>query len=112
LRARSIIPRIAGGRVESSERLGRYRWRVERTLSWLNRFRRFKVRYERRADIHQAFLSLGCALIFWRVRSNQVKEALQEAVRLTIAAVTPSDVAVWFARSGYALPDQATCTLL
>jgi hypothetical protein len=36
---------------------------VERTLSWLNRFRRLKVRYERRADIHQAFLSLGCALI-------------------------------------------------
>jgi transposase len=36
---------------------------VERTLSWLNRFRRLKVRYERRSDIHQAFLSLGCALI-------------------------------------------------
>ena len=25
-----------------------------------------KVRYERRADIHQAFLSLGCALICWK----------------------------------------------
>jgi transposase len=36
---------------------------VERTLSWLNRYRRLRVRYERRADIHQAFLSLGCALI-------------------------------------------------
>lgn len=63
LRARSIIPRIARRGVESSERLGRYRWVVERTLSWLNRFRRLKVRYERRSDIHQAFLSLGCALI-------------------------------------------------
>jgi len=39
---------------------------VERTLSWLNRFRRLKVRYERRADIHQAFLSCGCALICLR----------------------------------------------
>jgi transposase len=39
---------------------------VERTLSWLNRFRRLKVRYERRADIHQAFLLLGCALICWQ----------------------------------------------
>jgi hypothetical protein len=47
--------------------LGRYRWVVERTLSWLNRFRRLKVRYERRADIPEAFLSLGCALIGWRV---------------------------------------------
>jgi transposase len=36
---------------------------VERTLSWLNRFRRLKIRYERRADIHLAFLQLGCALI-------------------------------------------------
>ena len=66
LRARSIIPRIARRGIESRERLGRYRWVVERTLSWLNRFRRLKVRYERRADIHQAFLSLGCALICWK----------------------------------------------
>jgi transposase len=66
LRARGIIPRIARRGIESSERLGRYRWVVERTLSWLNRFRRLKVRYERRADIHQAFLTLGCALVCWQ----------------------------------------------
>ena len=47
-------------------RLGRYRWVVERTLSWLNRFRRLKIRYEHRADIHLAFLQLGCALISLR----------------------------------------------
>jgi transposase len=40
---------------------------VERTLSWLNRFRRLKVRDERRAGIHQAFLTLGCSLIYWQV---------------------------------------------
>jgi transposase len=66
LRRRGIIPRIARRGIESRERLGRYRWVVERTLSWLNRFRRLKVRYERRADIHQAFLLLGCALICWQ----------------------------------------------
>jgi hypothetical protein len=33
-------------------RLG-YRWVIERTLSWLNRFR-LKIRYEHRADIHLA----------------------------------------------------------
>jgi transposase len=66
LRARNIIPRIARRRIESSERLGRYRWVVERTLSWLNRFRRLKVRYERRADIHLALLTFGCALICWQ----------------------------------------------
>ena len=64
LRTRGITPRIARRRgIESSEKLGRYRWAVERTLSWVNRFRRLKVRYERREDIHQAFLDLGCALI-------------------------------------------------
>jgi IS5 family transposase len=66
LRARGIIPRIARRGIESSERLGRYRWVVERTLSWLNRYRRLKVRYERRADIHQAFLTVACALICWQ----------------------------------------------
>lgn len=30
-----------------------------------DRFRRLKVRYERRADIHEAFVRLGCALITW-----------------------------------------------
>jgi IS5 family transposase len=66
LRKRGITPRIARRGIESSEKLGRYRWVVERTLSWMNRFRRLKVRYERRDDIHQAFLDVGCALICWR----------------------------------------------
>jgi transposase len=66
LRARGIVPRIARRGIQSRERLGRYRWVMERTLSWLNRSRRLKVRYERRADIHQALLSLGCALICWK----------------------------------------------
>jgi IS5 family transposase len=66
LRKRGIKARIARRGVDSSERLGRHRWVVERTLSWLNRYRRLKVRYERRGDIHQALLDLGCALICWR----------------------------------------------
>jgi transposase len=63
LRRRGITARIARRGIESSERLGRHRWVAERTLSWLNRYRRLRVRYERRDDIHQAFLDLGCALI-------------------------------------------------
>jgi IS5 family transposase len=65
LRRRSITPRIARRGVESSERLGRHRWVVERTISWLNRYRRLRIRYERRADMHLAFLHIGCALICW-----------------------------------------------
>ena len=41
-------------------------WVVERTFAWLNQFRRLRVRYEKRADIHTAFLLLGCALICWQ----------------------------------------------
>jgi IS5 family transposase len=63
LRRRGIRCRIARKGIDSSERLGRHRWVVERTLSWLSQFRRLTVRYERRADIHLAFLRLACVLI-------------------------------------------------
>jgi len=63
LTRRRIKVRIARKGVESSQRLGRHRWVVERTLAWLSQFRRLTIRYERRADIHGAFLSLGCSLI-------------------------------------------------
>lgn len=38
-------------------------WVVERTFAWLNHFRRLTIRYERRLDMHRAFLELGCALV-------------------------------------------------
>ena len=63
LRARGITPRIARRGVDSSERLGRHRWVVERTFAWLLGFRRLGVRYERRADLIQALLHLACSLI-------------------------------------------------
>ncbi len=63
LTRRRIKVRIARKRIESSQRLGRHRWVIERTLAWLSRYRRLTIRYERRVDIHQAFLTLGCALI-------------------------------------------------
>lgn len=62
---RRIKVRIARRGIESKERLGRHRWVVERTLSWLSAFRRLRVRYERRLDIHEAFVRLGCALLTW-----------------------------------------------
>jgi transposase len=38
---------------------------IERTLAWLTRFRRPTVRYERRAVMRTALLTLGCGLICW-----------------------------------------------
>ena len=60
-RHRGIADRIARHGVDSRERLGRYRWVVKRTLAWINRFRRRRIRYKRQADIDQACLSIGCA---------------------------------------------------
>ena len=64
-RKRGIRPRIARRGIEPKDRLGRHRWVVERTHAWRARFRRLRIRDERRADIHLAFLNLGCALICW-----------------------------------------------
>ncbi len=36
---------------------------VERTLAWLAKYRTLTIRYERRDDIHEAFLRFGCSLI-------------------------------------------------
>jgi len=66
LRDRRIIPFLAKRNTEHGSGLGRWRWVVERTFAWLNQFRRLRVRYEKREDIHEASLSLGCALICWR----------------------------------------------
>jgi len=65
LRIRGIDPWLAKRNTEHGSGLGRWRWVVERTFAWLNQFRRLRVRYEKRADIHEAFLSLACALICW-----------------------------------------------
>nr|WP_253899513.1 transposase [Corallococcus carmarthensis] len=57
---------IARPGVESKERLGRYRWVVERTLAWKNQLRRLRVRDERRDDVHFGFLVLGCCVMLLR----------------------------------------------
>jgi transposase len=66
LAQRGITPAIAERNTEHGSGLGVFRWVVERTISWLHQFRRLRVRYERRADIHTAFLTLGCIVICHR----------------------------------------------
>jgi transposase len=60
---RRIGVRIARKGTESSERLGRHRWKIERTISWFGGYRRLSPRHERRADLYLAFLTLAAALI-------------------------------------------------
>ncbi len=66
LRRRGITPRIARRGIESSDRLGRFRWIVERSLAWLVTSRKLAIRYDRQAVSVLAFLHLACALICLR----------------------------------------------
>ena len=66
LRRRGITAVLARRRTEHGSGLGVHRWVVERTISWLHQFKRLRIRYERSSDIHEAFLSIGCALICQR----------------------------------------------
>jgi len=72
LRRRAIIARIARKGIESSTRLGRHRYVIERCLEWTSRFRRLVRRYEREASHFLGFLRLACAIICYRraVRLN------------------------------------------
>ena len=63
LRRRGITARIARRGIESSIRLGRHRWRVERSLSWLSCFRRLQVRWDRDSGRWFAFVLLACAVV-------------------------------------------------
>ena len=49
---------------------GVLRYVVEQTVALLHQFRRLRTRFEKRADIHEAFLSLGCSVICWRRLAN------------------------------------------
>jgi transposase len=63
LRCRGIASALAHRYTEHGSGLGKTRWVVERTIAWFHQFRRLRIRYERRCDIHQAFMVIGCALI-------------------------------------------------
>jgi transposase len=66
LKAVGITPHIPRRGEPDEDRLGAYRWPVERAISWLKQFRRLRIRWDRLSHIHQAFLDLACSLIAWR----------------------------------------------
>jgi transposase len=81
LRVRHIVALVAMRRTTHGSGLGRWRWVIERTFAWLNQFRRLRVRYDKRADIHEAFLSLACVWICWQSLRARVRPRYRGAVR-------------------------------
>jgi IS5 family transposase len=66
LRNRGITPRIARKGIESSEKLGRHRWVIERSIAWLFGYRRLTSRYERHGHLFCAFLTLAATLTCYK----------------------------------------------
>lgn len=80
-----LIPRLrpcrrcgasaAGHGAEHGSGLGTQRWVMERAFAHLHWYRRLRVRWEIRDDVHEAFLTLGCALI----RRRRLKSLRQQS---------------------------------
>ncbi|WKK26990.1 IS5 family transposase [Streptomyces olivoreticuli] len=66
IRKRGITPKIARRGAPHGSGLGKTRWVVERTFAWLHQFKRLRIRYEIRADLHQSLLELACSIICLR----------------------------------------------
>jgi len=66
LRQRGIQARIARRGIDSSERLERHRWVVERTHAWFAGFGKLRICFERQIDTHMALLKIACAVICLR----------------------------------------------
>lgn len=67
LRNRGIIPYIRRRKTEHGSGLGKIRWVVERTNSWLGGLRRFRIRYDRHPVIVSAWNHLALAALCYAV---------------------------------------------
>jgi transposase len=66
LSCRNIATQIARKGTPHGSGLGVYRYVVEQTIAVMHQFRRLRVRYDRRDDVHEAFMTIAEAFICWR----------------------------------------------
>jgi hypothetical protein len=66
LRDRGITPLIARKGDPHGSGLGVWRYVAEQTIALFHQFRRLRTRFDKRDDIHEAFMSLACSVICWR----------------------------------------------
>ena len=70
LRWLGIEPKIRKRKEEHGSGLGKVRWVVERTISWLKGMRRLRIRYDRLGVIMDAWTSLAASVICFRLWQN------------------------------------------
>jgi IS5 family transposase len=66
VRAQGIAVRIARKGIESSQKLGKHRWVIERSIAWLFGYHRLSIRYDRYAHHFCAFLTLAATLTCYK----------------------------------------------
>jgi transposase len=66
LSCRGIATAIGRKRTPHGSGLGVFRYVVEQSLALWHQFRRLRTRFDKRDDIHEAFMSLGLSMICWR----------------------------------------------
>ncbi|MBA8923563.1 transposase [Kutzneria viridogrisea] len=67
---KGFTPFIARRGTENGSGLGVHRWVGEQGFALLHWFRRLRIRWENRDDIHEAFLRLACGIICFRRLAN------------------------------------------
>lgn len=72
LSARGIATAIARRGEPHGSGLGIFRYVVEQTIALLHQFRRLRTRFDKRDDVHESFMTLGCAMICWRRFHNLI----------------------------------------
>lgn len=66
LSARAIATEIARRNTPHGSGLGVSRWFVEQSLALMHQFKRLRVRDDRDDAVHEAFMTIACAMICWR----------------------------------------------
>ena len=103
LHSRGIKVRIARRGIEDKSKLGRVRWVIERTMSWLLRFKRLRaVRYDRTKRTTLPLLTLACTII--NIRRLDQDHSIKHIKRALAAASTPKTGAVSGNRHDHAVP--------
>jgi len=64
-----VKPLLAKRRTAHGSGLGKTRWFIERTLSWLHQLRKLKIREEKYPSTHEALMLLACSVICQRFLS-------------------------------------------
>ena len=72
LSCRAIATAIARRGQPHGSGLGIFRYVVEQALALLHQFRRLRTRFDKRDDIHEAFMDLGCSMMCWRRLHNSI----------------------------------------